>query len=948
MAFVSASFPAPPPQPKVWPFLEDWLAPLHGRPLRWPRRAPRAGDISLAGGLVLGVDFPDPDRLLETAVADFREFLRSAAIPERGPYVLRFHHDRRLGPEAYRVEVGRSGAALAAGDPEGIRRGLVWLEDEMRVRAGPFLPRGEVRRAPVIRARIQTETDLFRRLGPDGYPDAFLNRLAHQGVNGLIVAVGALYPYRMVPAFERPPEPLFEALRERVRRYARYGIRVYPYVNEPRAFSIGSPLPARYPDLAGHEAFNCTYYCTSAPRGRRFLEQAFERLFAAVPGMGGVVVICVGERQTHCYSQWGQKDLMPITCPRCAPRAPAAVLRDTLAAMERGIRRGDPRARLIAWPYSSYICWGERLTRAAAGTAFPPRVVAAYNFESAGVVRQRGHWQRADDYWLTYPGPSALFRDCARRARRRGTAVYTRIMIGCSHELASVPYLPAPGLVLAKLRAARRLGVTGLLPNHISGNDPSPMNQAAGDLAFAPWPSSEGAFLRRLAALAWGRHAAAVALVWRRFARAVRHVPVNIGFSYYGPLHCGPAWPLFLEPRNAPLAGNWRNEPATGDRIGDCAGFQPLDDLVALCGCLARAWRAALRPFEALAPAARGHPERLEQLAVARALDCQFESAWNILRFYRRREDLLRGGARARAALPVLRALMRRELAVTRRLLALAVAHPRLGFCPEARAYKYHPALLRWRIAQVRRELRQVGPRFARQGHAGRPVRPRPARPPFVYPCRRLPRAPGPADAPLGGLWAALPEAPPFHGPARSGRTTRWKAGHDGRALYFAFECREPRMDQVVARARDRGELGGDDQINIVLQTSQFEPFHRFFVNARGAREYSYRSGLNVMPHPAGREWVRALHRDRCYRWTARAFRMPGAWGLVVRIPFRSLNLAGNPGDSSAFNLFRQAGPASARELGIWARPVTRPWIERHPANFGRLVPEAGKREERD
>lgn len=928
----------PPGQPAAWPFIEDWLAPLHGRPLRWPRRAVRPGEVSLAAGLTVESEGPDPDRRLETAVADFRQFLASAGLPPGGPYSLRLRREPRLAPESFRLDVGETGAALAASDPDGIRRGLVWIEDEMARREGPVLPRGVTRRAPVIRDRIQMELGLFRHLGLDTYPDAFLNRLAHLGVNGLMVPLEGLYPHRLVPEFERPPEPLFQALRERVRRYARYGIKVYLYLNEPRAFPAGSPLPARYPDLAGHESWQATCYCTGSPRGRRFLEQAFERLAAGAPGLGGLIVICVGERTTHCYSGWGVKDVKPIHCPRCASREPASVLRGTLAAMERGLRRGAPRARLIAWPYSSYILWGERQTRAAAGAAFPPRVVMMHNFESAGTVRQRGRIQRADDYWLTYPGPSALFRDCARAARRRGTDVYAKLMVGCSHELASVPYLPAPGLVYAKLMAARRLGVTGFLANWGSGNDPSLMNKAAGELAFEPAPAGEAAFLRSLAGLSWGRQAGAVARIWRRFARALAHVPVNIGFSYYGPLHNGPAWPLCLEPRNEPLAGNWRNELPLGDRIGDCTGFQPLDELIALCARLAREWRRGLRAFEALAPAARGNPERLEQLAVARALDAQFESGWNILRFYRLREDLLRGGAPARAALPGLQALLRREQAVSRRLLALAEAHPRLGFCPEAAAYKYFPALLRWRIEQVRRELRQVFPRVARAVRAGRPVRTRSAHPGFVYECRRLPRAPGARDTPPGGLWTALPEAPPFYCQHPTERTTRWKAGHDGRSLVLAFECREPQPDRLVARGEDRGELSGDDQVCIVLQTSPFEPFHRFFVNARGAREYSYRRGLNVMPHPEGREWVRAMHADRYYRWTARTYRGADGWGLVVRIPFRSLNWAGHPGDSLAFTLFRQAGPAAAREISQWARPVTRPWIERHPANFGRLV----------
>ncbi len=886
-----------PDQPLDTTFLHELTEPLHGEPIQWERTQPRVDEVSLTSGVTVDGGPSDPDGLLETAFQDFKRFLHAAGIPETGDYRLRFRCTGESCDESYRIEIGRTDCVVLSGSTEGFRRALVYLEDEMLRRGGPFLPVQVITRTAVIRRRIEFHVGMFDHIGLDILPDEFLNRLAHEGVNGVMLPMELLYPHRIVPEFEAPPESLFEALRERVRRYARYGIRLYLYLNEPKSFSAGSPLRAKHPHLLGGDAHGITYYCTSTKQGCDALAEGFRKLMAGAPGLGGLIVICVGERSTHCYSGSYEARVRPSRCPRCSKRAPRDVLRDTLAAMERGVHTADPEAEFIAWPYSQYVCWGERLTRDAAAHV-PPKVVLLHNYDSAAKVRQLGKIRRADDYWLSVPGPSTLFRDCAQAARAKGTTVYAKIMAGCSHELASVPYIPVPRNLYQRFQGMHALGVSGALQNWGSGNDPSLMNRAAGDLAFAPLPDTEAAFLDRQARRDWGIHAPTVVRAWKHFSAAYAHYPVSIGFSYFGPMHNGPVWPLYLEPRGLKLGGNWRPDSPGGDIIGNCTGYHTLSEIITLCTRMRDRWGRGVRLLEALHPTAIGNRERQRQIDLARVLELHFESGVNILTFYALRERLAHScGNKRRTLLDTMRTLVRREIEVDRLLLPLVERNPRLGYCPEAGAFKYFPELIRWRMRELKTLLAKEFPRVARRLKPGCPLFPAyigEAPGGYVYRCQRVTQAPKINGSPAGGEWDSLPEAPPLHvapDKMKTGRVTTWRAGYDDAGLYVGIMCREPRMELVRADPLDPNDLGPDDQVHFVVYPSQFEESRGFMVNSLGAREFYAGRAMNDVNPVGGEERLSTLGSPKNHRWTAQATQGPDYWAVTLRLPFASLGI---------------------------------------------------------
>lgn len=942
--WIDDDYPEPMPAPPVdRSFMTELRSPMHLGAITWERSVPEPGEVSLKDGVWLESGFPDPDGRLVTALRDFKRFLKSAGISNRvrGGHPLRLRHRAVKGFESYRIEVRRSGTTILAGDTEGVRRALIYLEDACLRAGGPFLRLGSIRRVPAVRTRINLHVPMTGKGAGGLIADAYLNRLAHDGVNGLMLPLQDLYRGRLVPEFDGDPAPLFKRLKRYVDRYARYGIKLFVYVLEPQAFPPGSPLPDRYPERVGGDASQgFSFYCPSSPQGLAGIRDAFNQFVGGVPGLGGMIVICVGERRTHCAS--GCVAGMRATyCPRCSKRKPRDVLRDVLAAMEQGIHAADPEAELIAWPYSQYLSWGETLTRDFAGHV-PPRTVLMHNFESAYRARQLGRTRRGDDYWLSFPGPSTLFEDCARAARRKRTRMFAKLMIGCSHELASVPFIPVPGNLYRRFTALRELGVTGALQNWSSGNDPSLMNRAAGDLAFDPLPSSETAFLERLARRDWGAHAPTVVEAWTQFRDAYEQYPLTIAFGYYGPMHNGPVWPLYLEPRNLALRRNWTSDPPGGDRIGDCLGYHRLDEVITLCRRMLAGWSAGVRLLDPLERVTRGNPEREMQVAVARAIELQFRSGLNILQFYEARERLTHAPVADRLRiLDEMASLVRAEREVDARLLPLATAFPRLGYCPEARAYKYSPDQIRWRMRTLDVLLRREFARVRRRLQAGRLAFPHV--PPgtslrgFVYRCPRSDRSPPHRGIPVGGIWDRLPEqrlalAP---GATDSGRLTTWKAARDRRALYFGFCCQEPDMSCVRAQAKDPCQLGSDDQIDLFIETSQFEPQHRFMINALGSREYFEASGMNSISPRVKDSWLDDLAAARNYRWSAKACQSRDGWSLTLRIPFASLGLHSEFPAPIRFQIFRQSDLVEHPEIQCLTESVNPAEPLDGPLNFG-------------
>lgn len=382
----------------------------------------------------------------------------------------------------------------------------------------------------------------------------------------------------------------------------RYGIAIYLFTNEPEGWSPGSDRIKKHPELAS-DCDSPKFFCPSTETAQKFLYEATHFIFTSVPHLGGMINITHGEATASCLTVVVATTNNKPVCQRCAKKGSAAVIAEILAPMARGMHDANPNADLIAWLYMPEEVgelgdWVYDIPK-----HLPKNVTLLFNFES-GVQREDfGRGRKGGDYWLSPPGPSRRFEQMANRSQQAGMAMAAKIQTACSHEMATVPVVPTPGLLYRKFRAMQQLGVSRVMLCWYFGNYPGVMNKAAGDLSFEPFPKTEDEFLRDLASIDWGTHADEMVCAWNLFTDGYGYCPLTNWFQYWGPLHDGVTWPLLLHPQDAPLVPTWkiasytnaRPHAASGDRVGESLGTAyTLPEAVELCRLMSKQWDKGL------------------------------------------------------------------------------------------------------------------------------------------------------------------------------------------------------------------------------------------------------------------------------------------------------------------------------------------------------------------
>lgn len=745
-----------PPQPlkESMYFIDDLKAPLWvSHP--WKKSSADMGEADLSAGVTLRAGFDDPQERLETAYKDLIEFLGAGNLKvEEGKYLIETRHISGLEEEVFILEVGLHSCRLLASEPEGIRRGIFYLEDQMLKRRGPYLKVGTVNHSPAVKRRIirgyfsptkrpgslprvQNQPIVVDELMNeiDYYPGNYLNRLAHQGVNGLwlsvsgtnsegkMVGFGDLVATSSTPGEGVDGKQRLEKLRTVVEKCLRYGIRTYIFTIEPCVrLEKGNPLFKQYKEseVIGDEQVR--NLCGSSDAGQKYLYEATNKIFKAVPDLGGIINISHGERYTTCLSSLSATGQGQINCPRCSKMPPWEILYKSLSAMERGMHDAAPAAELISWLYMPQPQAQSPVSvDTLAGWVYtlpahtPPGVILQFNFTSGVEKSVNGKKLIGGDYWLMPAGPSPRFEQIAHLAGKNGTPTSAKIQTAASHEITTVPYVPAPSALYRKFAAMRGLGVSHTMLSWYFGNAPGLMVKAI-DLLSYDTLTSEHNFLHELASVYWKKaDVPKVVQAWKHFEEGYANYPLTNLFQYYGPMHDGPVWPLLLKPVDAPLSPTWllgstqttKLWPPSGDRIGDAfTNLLSPEEVLSLCAKMTASWDSGVAILNEIEPDYSQEPDRLLDIGVAKAIGIQFRSGYNILRFYFLREKMLRmKGIERLKTLDELRAIVYEELELDAELLLLSRRDSRLGFHPEAEGYKYYPAKIQWRMEQLRRLL---------------------------------------------------------------------------------------------------------------------------------------------------------------------------------------------------------------------------------------------------
>ena len=695
-------------------FMEELKTPLYvTKPDNYGKRKVEEGEIDVSG---MYIDTKCPDMLLETSWASLNRFLRVYELSgDRFPVNVKLRETKRR--EWWRLEITERGIDVT-GDVEGIRRALVWLEDELRRAEGPYLLPRRLERHAVIRSRITrcffSPINRPPKYGDelsddiDYYPEEYLNRLMHDGSNGVWIYTrfSDLIESSFVPTWGKGGEARLSKLNRVIDKCARYGIGVYVFAIEP--FSLTKEELGQFPQLGG-KTFpdggvlrHCV--CVECKEGKDFVFESGKRLLEAAPGLRGFISITQGERNTSCASY------RTGVCPKGGcPVSDAKLLADDVEALRSGFRSVNPECEVISWTYGHRV-WNFEDIREYVEHA-PLDVMLMQNFDDMGYEEQLGVMRQCVDYWLSYVGPSELFEITAEKVKACGKHMFAKMQVCCSHEIASVPYVPVPGILYKKYAGARKYGVEGILQCWYFGNYPSIMSKAAGELAFHESFSDEDTFLHELAAIWWGRSHAPVAVqAWKCFEAAYRMYPMNVMFSYYGPMHDSVVWKLWLEPKNYKLPRTWQTlDPIDGDRFGECLlqGHTPLEAYELTCG-MCENWEKGVRLLSSVPDS---NADICEQISIAKAIGLLFGSGKNIIEFYLLRDKLGYGEGDPMELLDRMEALVRAEIANSLAMIPLCQKDGRLGYHSEGEGYKFFPEKLSDRIDHLEKLLATEFPR---------------------------------------------------------------------------------------------------------------------------------------------------------------------------------------------------------------------------------------------
>lgn len=689
-------------------FIKELKKEVHEKPPFNFGKGKKTESFTDCNGIYIVEKFPDGRDLLDTAYVDFEKFTEVTKISGK-KYPVIIKKDESLEYEEHIIEVTKDAVTVYAADTEGVRRAIVYLEGEMTKNEGAFLTLGTVRRKAYIKDRITrgffSPTNRPPLYGDellddiDYYPDEYLNRLAHSGTNGLWIYTSfkALIHSERFNEKKEDCEKRIEKLTKVVNKCKKYGVKVFIFAIEPHGLS--GETAERNEDITAETVFEGFHpICLRKPEARKYLVDTVAELFRKVPDLGGYIDITAGERVTSCPTLLSYKK-----CKRCGRFSRGENLALTASVIEEGIKKAGTGAKFISWTY------GHRYWDYADITEYVEKtdegVIFMQNFEDRGYNEQLGRERIAYDYWLSYKGPSELFSETAKVTQRLSKPLYAKMQVCCSHELATVPYIPVPGIIFDKYKAARELGVTGVMECWYFGNYPSIMSKCAGEMAFTEDLDDKDAFLLDFAARNYGSTVANdLACAWECFEKGYINYPTNIMFSYYGPMHDGVVWELPLIPKNNALPRSWLlTDTPDGDRIGECLfSGHTLDEAITLSEEMKRLFKegASLFPL----------PEDDEAYGIQAALSILFDSGNNILKYFKLRGMLGEEKGDAAKILADMKLLIETEKKNSLNMAKLTKRDNRLGYHSEAEGFKFFEKKLLDRIEKLDRVLAEEFP----------------------------------------------------------------------------------------------------------------------------------------------------------------------------------------------------------------------------------------------
>ena len=489
-------------------------------------------------------------------VEDFKDFAKNYGVEfkDSGEKKIKLEININSDDEEYHeIYITDDLIKINAAAPVGILRGLYDLED-LAESAGSFsFHKKTYKKKTKVKTRFIYSfcglySDVLDKPNEISFPDELLKGYARRGINGVWIQ-GVLYKIAPYPFNEKESEGWemrLENLKKLTIRAARYGIKVYMYINEPRC--MPEALFKNRPDLKGVSWRNDDAYtlCSSHPDTHKYLKDALQIICKFVPLMGGFLNITQSENCVLCTSRTPDGDENHV-CPVCSKRKAYEVTADILKTMANAVSEVDEKIKFFAYTWTWTHDYGEDTEKLIASLS--KNVIILQVSESKMKFVRSGIVGEVRDYALSLVGPSETSKEVWKAARENGLETAAKIQINTSWECSTAPFLPVYDNVVQHMKNLSDEGVEHLMLTWTLGGYMSDNIKIASSYFFEDTESSTDVY-EDVLKNTYGDYGDLVKESVHHFCKGFAEYPFNIYHLYRGPSNSGVANLLYPEPSN--------------------------------------------------------------------------------------------------------------------------------------------------------------------------------------------------------------------------------------------------------------------------------------------------------------------------------------------------------------------------------------------------------------
>lgn len=393
----------------------------------------------------------------------------------------------------------------------------------------------------IIHGYLSPCGDAFTEDDGEYLPDSLLAAYQESGVNGLWFhgLLSALSYYLFDESACVGYQTRRTNLQRVIDRCAKYGIKIYLYLNEPRG--LQNEKFGKYSYLRGRREDAASSLCFERKETKDYLYGAVKDLLQNVHGLGGFITITMSENLTHC-------NYRPNTnCPICKDVPPEKSAAEVNNVIAKAVRDSGSGAEVIAnlWGWSPFMGWTEEQTmRGVELLDEDVSIMCVSEYDLA--ISKGGVDGCVIDYSISNVGPSEITKKTLKKAREEGHKIYAKIQVNDSWECSAVPCLPVFDLIYEHIKNLKEIGVNDYMLTWTLGGCPSD----ALSMVAAYAKKGDRFSLDEWYSETYGESADLVRRSVSYFCDAFKEYPFSIDSLYYSPKTLGEANLYSLKEQN--------------------------------------------------------------------------------------------------------------------------------------------------------------------------------------------------------------------------------------------------------------------------------------------------------------------------------------------------------------------------------------------------------------